>query len=133
MVFWFTIISSRQHGSVVEHSICNRAVVGSNPTAGFSNFYFIFQNFCTLTHYYLSSKHWWQTSVVEIHLLKEVLSGGKIFEVSLTISIIPQGWTVQLILIKPPIGHKFIHQSHKSRSEERRVGKECRSRWSPYH
>ena len=21
----------------------------------------------------------------------------------------------------------------KSRSEERRVGKECRSRWSPYH
>ena len=25
-------------------------------------------------------------------------------------------------------GAKFIH-----RSEERRVGKECRSRWSPYH
>src|SRR2546422_10476082 len=23
--------------------------------------------------------------------------------------------------------------SHKQRSEERRVGKECRSRWSPYH
>ena len=23
--------------------------------------------------------------------------------------------------------------SHFSRSEERRVGKECRSRWSPYH
>ena len=22
---------------------------------------------------------------------------------------------------------------HKYRSEERRVGKECRSRWSPYH
>ena len=22
---------------------------------------------------------------------------------------------------------------HSSRSEERRVGKECRSRWSPYH
>ena len=22
---------------------------------------------------------------------------------------------------------------HKNRSEERRVGKECRSRWSPYH
>src|SRR3712207_7666662 len=26
-----------------------------------------------------------------------------------------------------------ISQSGKSRSEERRVGKECRSRWSPYH
>ena len=22
---------------------------------------------------------------------------------------------------------------HEARSEERRVGKECRSRWSPYH
>ena len=25
------------------------------------------------------------------------------------------------------------HKQTKSRSEERRVGKECRSRWSPYH
>src|SRR2546422_636525 len=24
-------------------------------------------------------------------------------------------------------------QTHEDRSEERRVGKECRSRWSPYH
>ena len=28
----------------------------------------------------------------------------------------------------------FLHTAmHPSRSEERRVGKECRSRWSPYH
>ena len=30
----------------------------------------------------------------------------------------------------------YLHEGHKSlidRSEERRVGKECRSRWSPYH
>ena len=26
-----------------------------------------------------------------------------------------------------------IHALPVSRSEERRVGKECRSRWSPYH
>ena len=25
------------------------------------------------------------------------------------------------------------HDNHAERSEERRVGKECRSRWSPYH
>ena len=25
------------------------------------------------------------------------------------------------------------HQANVRRSEERRVGKECRSRWSPYH
>ena len=27
----------------------------------------------------------------------------------------------------------FNTDSRSSRSEERRVGKECRSRWSPYH
>ena len=27
----------------------------------------------------------------------------------------------------------LIDKSEKNRSEERRVGKECRSRWSPYH
>ena len=26
-----------------------------------------------------------------------------------------------------------IHAPREGRSEERRVGKECRSRWSPYH
>ena len=26
-----------------------------------------------------------------------------------------------------------LHPPFRSRSEERRVGKECRSRWSPYH
>ena len=28
---------------------------------------------------------------------------------------------------------KIIEDARKERSEERRVGKECRSRWSPYH
>ena len=27
----------------------------------------------------------------------------------------------------------LVHQESAGRSEERRVGKECRSRWSPYH
>ena len=26
-----------------------------------------------------------------------------------------------------------IYEEQRDRSEERRVGKECRSRWSPYH
>ena len=33
-------------------------------------------------------------------------------------------------LIVSPLNHKILFQT---RSEERRVGKECRSRWSPYH
>ena len=34
------------------------------------------------------------------------------------------------IVIRP---HRDILADEKTRSEERRVGKECRSRWSPYH
>src|SRR5947208_7755517 len=30
-------------------------------------------------------------------------------------------------------GHEIGKCLHPRRSEERRVGKECRSRWSPYH
>ena len=32
-------------------------------------------------------------------------------------------------LKKPDVIQKLV----RARSEERRVGKECRSRWSPYH
>jgi len=31
------------------------------------------------------------------------------------------------------LGYPLSHTSQSHRSEERRVGKECRSRWSPYH
>ena len=33
----------------------------------------------------------------------------------------------------PPETGRSESASGRSRSEERRVGKECRSRWSPYH
>src|SRR3712207_8665337 len=33
----------------------------------------------------------------------------------------------------PPIVFERYGREAASRSEERRVGKECRSRWSPYH
>jgi len=33
----------------------------------------------------------------------------------------------------PEAAQAFIELGHEVRSEERRVGKECRSRWSPYH
>ena len=42
-----------------------------------------------------------------------------------------------VIEIKTLISHimetGFRHGTNGQRSEERRVGKECRSRWSPYH
>ena len=39
------------------------------------------------------------------------------------------GWGGQEIRII----NEMIAVSEEKRSEERRVGKECRSRWSPYH
>ena len=36
------------------------------------------------------------------------------------------------IVIFPRVCNVFFYALHR-RSEERRVGKECRSRWSPYH
>ena len=35
--------------------------------------------------------------------------------------------------IEKILGFKLPKSAHRYRSEERRVGKECRSRWSPYH
>ena len=37
------------------------------------------------------------------------------------------------ILVGKRSGRHSTAQSFINRSEERRVGKECRSRWSPYH
>src|ERR1039457_2913843 len=41
------------------------------------------------------------------------------------------------VFVAPPNHHLLVAKSGRlklsSRSEERRVGKECRSRWSPYH
>ena len=42
----------------------------------------------------------------------------------------------ELLDIKPKLGDELFMRllTHvQFRSEERRVGKECRSRWSPYH
>ena len=37
------------------------------------------------------------------------------------------------IMEKTELVNSFEGEETKQRSEERRVGKECRSRWSPYH
>ena len=48
-----------------------------------------------------------------------------------------KGWVAKAIVDSSQAGKGIIVQAdldkYKTRSEERRVGKECRSRWSPYH
>ena len=38
--------------------------------------------------------------------------------------------TIGVIMV---LSSSFAARMRRARSEERRVGKECRSRWSPYH
>ena len=40
---------------------------------------------------------------------------------------------VKAVLLKMQSSDTPSAAVHEMRSEERRVGKECRSRWSPYH
>ena len=50
--------------------------------------------------------------------------------------ICKNGVAKQLSIDHEPSKEKRLIESrggYKTRSEERRVGKECRSRWSPYH
>ena len=65
------------------------------------------------------------TVAAVVQELEHTLVGGRI-------SKIAQPENDELLLtIKGNEGQKRLYIS--ARSEERRVGKECRSRWSPYH
>ena len=64
--------------------------------------------------------------------------GGQCLVVGGIISFII--FIIQILIGGPPPGNEHIFSyfanetvGRGSRSEERRVGKECRSRWSPYH
>ena len=59
---------------------------------------------------------------VDIRALKERIESNSAFVNMITSGM---GQTI--------VGQKHLVESLLIRSEERRVGKECRSRWSPYH
>ena len=43
------------------------------------------------------------------------------------------GKKIEMLIPERYRGRHHQHRDHFARSEERRVGKECRSWWSPYH
>src|SRR5258706_11941478 len=47
--------------------------------------------------------------------------------------ILPRGELLEFTLVSETLQPTAAGLSGDVRSEERRVGKECRSRWSPYH
>ena len=58
-------------------------------------------------------------------------SGGGTTQIAIIVAIILV-LALALAVIFYSVRYKSYYQQ-KVRSEERRVGKECRSRWSPYH
>ena len=67
-------------------------------------------------------------------------TAGKLFAMILTVSVavscvVSTGIFTVSAYTAPKEGKIFYNKTmyDKYRSEERRVGKECRSRWSPYH
>src|SRR3989442_8127467 len=58
-------------------------------------------------------------------------SKGDVIGILSNDSIVTSGWLPALLRFMEESGCGIV--SPAMRSEERRVGKECRSRWSPYH
>src|SRR5438034_8919250 len=90
--------------------------------------------FCILFFYFFFSSRRRHTRSVSAFLLNRSsdLKDGKADGIranTISFTVFPE--------IVPSIGNSFINTmkniNHTRRSEERRVGKECRSRWSPYH
>ena len=48
-------------------------------------------------------------------------------------AILPDSPAKEVVLYQTDDGNVNVSVMYYDRSEERRVGKECRSRWSPYH
>ena len=59
------------------------------------------------------------------------ISCAKKNEVDLAVSASKAAFNSRILVDMPLLERAKL--MHRIRSEERRVGKECRSRWSPYH
>src|SRR2546422_3205520 len=75
-----------------------------------------------------------QTCALPIYGVEGV-KGAPVIQVSTTVP----GTTGMFLVLGLDLGREAsfrlwdVAEGEKPRSEERRVGKECRSRWSPYH
>ena len=94
--------------------------------SAFALIYIIDIEWC-ITNTDLTSAKFHSTSILQIYV--SLMLTSKI----LGWYIISEGCAIKLVIVK--FIKKILQELsfHSKRSEERRVGKECRSRWSPYH
>ena len=79
-----------------------------------------------------SLKHWAVAlTVIIVALVVKFKASGTLSSAAILIGLIA-GYVLAYILGMVSFGG-VAKASWITRSEERRVGKECRSRWSPYH
>ena len=67
------------------------------------------------------NKYFYESEARRIAELNEIFGDIELTEAEMRMLIWLAGWD------------EYTIENVLSRSEERRVGKECRSRWSPYH
>src|SRR5258706_7875310 len=77
----------------------------------------------------------WSSDVCSSDLSMEASSDGSCARSQQMISFLLVGCVASghMTAMQPRSGRIMPLTCRKGRSEERRVGKECRSRWSPYH
>ena len=80
----------------------------------------------------------------KVAIMGRITIDNQVAQFSTKLEILPQKWDLKYGRVTGKTEEatqlnrklKEIHSriiTHTTRSEERRVGKECRSRWSPYH
>ena len=88
------------------------------------------------TPVHAESKQYWTESKERVGIVEKVMNDGSIGSTFNEGHLTVEGEDAYCIDINTDFrnGYKTrIDASTRMRSEERRVGKECRSRWSPYH
>ncbi len=94
--------------------------------------YFFFLFFLFLYFFFFKQKTAYE--ILASDWSSDVCSSDLMFQAFIGIAIASViGFSLTFFFWKDEAGETDDIQKKSGRSEERRVGKECRSRWSPYH
>src|SRR2546426_6430124 len=91
----------------------------------------------SLRDYFLADRNipWWAIALsivaAETSTLTIISIPGLAYDTNLSFMQVVMGYVLGRVIISFLLLPHYFHGD--LRSEERRVGKECRSRWSPYH